>query len=277
LWLRTTGRPLLYAGESMPIDIPAVTHRVGGMTEITERLRSEHLQNERTIWIRQPRDLSARHLVIFLDGEFYRERVGALATVESLSLQGEVEDAWYVYVSSESAEARWRECPCFPPFARFADTELLPFLEERFPAIRHVGQRVIIGLSYTGLAAAYLSLELPNRFQKVISQSGSFWWNDCWVVESAKAKSEAPGAAFYLSVGQREIQQNIQHREGVLQVISQLEGVRRFRDALREKRVPVTYQEFDGHHEFGSWKCTLPDALRWALHPKNAAGSTRRA
>jgi hypothetical protein len=44
------------------------------MNESVERLKSVHLQNERTIWIRAPRDrASVEHLTVFLDGELYRE------------------------------------------------------------------------------------------------------------------------------------------------------------------------------------------------------------
>lgn len=37
---------------------------------------------------------------------------------------------------------------------------------------------------------------------------------------------------FYLDVGTQETQENVRHREDVLQVVSQIDGVRRFRDVL---------------------------------------------
>lgn len=70
---------------------------------------------------------------------------------------------------------------------------------------------------------------------------------------------------FYLDIGTREVQENVRHREDVLQVMSQLEGVRRFRDVLRSKGYAVNYTEYDGGHDFAEWKLTLPHALRWAL------------
>jgi len=62
-----------------------------------------------------------------------------------------------------------------------------------------------------------------------------------------------------------ESEANVRHREDVLQVVSQIEGVRRFRDALRSTGHSVSYLEFEGGHECAAWKEALPTALRWAL------------
>jgi hypothetical protein len=59
----------------------------------------------------------ASDLVVFLDGERYRDRVDALSVIEEL--RGQVANSWFVFVLEESPEARRRECPCYPPFAGF--------------------------------------------------------------------------------------------------------------------------------------------------------------
>lgn len=239
------------------------------MRETIEKLRSVHLQNERTIWVCEPgAPASVENLTIFLDGEVYRDRVGAMAVLEQL--RGAVADSWFVFVSMESVEARWVECPCHPPFAKFVVEELLPWLKARFAGTRTVRQRTLVGLSYTGLAAAFVAKEYPGVFQKIISQSGSFWWENCWLVERFRECPPVP-SEFYLDVGVREVQENVQHREDVLQVVSQIDGVRRFRDVLVQKGNAVRYVEFEGAHEFEAWKRTLPDALRWALPQETCA------
>jgi enterochelin esterase-like enzyme len=53
--------------------------------------------------------------------------------------------------------------------------------------------------------------------------------------------------------------------------MSQIEGVRKFRDAVAAKGGLVRHVEFDGGHDFACWKKTLPDALRWALPAKKHA------
>lgn len=231
------------------------------------------MKNERLIWVRPPRNRStAGHVSFFLDGEFYRDRVGANSVIDGL--QGDIADSWFVFVSNESVEARWRECPCYLPFARFMVEELLPWLSTQHQGLRRIQARTLIGLSYTGLAAAFVAKELPGVFQRVISQSGSFWWNDCWLSEQYRLSARVP-TDFYLDVGTQELAENVRHREDVLQVVSQIEGVRRFRDVLRLKGHSVRYVEFDGGHDFTAWRRALPQALRWALPNQGRSGWSR--
>jgi enterochelin esterase-like enzyme len=68
-----------------------------------------------------------------------------------------------------------------------------------------------------------------------------------------------------LDVGTQEIHENVRHKEDVVQVVSQIEGVRRFRDALLAQGYAVRYQEFDGGHDYACWNGTLIDALKWAV------------
>jgi len=98
-----------------------------------------------------------------------------------------------------------------------------------------------------------------------ISQSGSFWWNDCWLVEEYRRLEQKIPVEFYLDVGTQEIRENVRHREDVVQVVSQIEGVRRFRDALLARGHAVRYNEFDGGHDYAGWNRTLVDALKWAV------------
>lgn len=238
------------------------------MSEIIDQLRSLHLHNQRPIWVRPPADpATATRLVVLLDAELYRDRVGAGAIIEGLRARGEVADAWFVFVSMASEEARWVECPCHPPFARFVVDELLPWLTERHPGIARVRQRVLVGLSYTGLAAAFVAISRPGVFQTVISQSGSFWWNDAWLTQEVRRTRLQVPTGFYLDVGSRERQENVRHRPDVLQVMSQIDGVRGFRDALVELGHRVNYVEYDGGHDFAAWQRMLPGALRWAVPP----------
>jgi enterochelin esterase family protein len=114
--------------------------------------------------------------------------------------------------------------------------------------------------------------EYPGSFQKIISQSGSFWWKDCWLVEKFQRLRSKITVEFYLDVGSQEVRENVRHREDVVQVVSQVEGVRRFRDALLAKGYAVRYNEFDGDHDYASWNRSLVDALKWALPLSNAEG-----
>lgn len=236
------------------------------MPESHHRFASHHLGNERSIWLRPPRaPKQPAQLLVFLDGERYRERVGADAVLDTLDAEGVLPNTLIAFVSESSAEARWLECPCHPPFARFLNDELLPWLVESHPEVRVATRRVLTGLSYTGLAAAFAAFQRPGRWTHVISQSGSHWSNDCWLTQRHRELTTPLPTRYYLDVGRRETQVNVQHRADVLQVVSQIEGVRRFRDALQATGHLVEYVEFDGAHEYPAWRQTLPGALRWAF------------
>ncbi len=233
---------------------------------MVDRLRSRFLNNERSIWTIEPLNrASADRLTVFLDAELYREGIGVAGIIAELRARGQIADSWFVFVSSESPAARMRECPCYPPFARFVAEELLPWLEVRFPELARVRRRVLVGLSYTGLAAAFVAKEFPGRFEKVISQSGSFWSEDAALVKAFRILPGPLPTEFYLDVGLLETDVDVQHGDGLTQEISQIDGVRQFRDALLERGHRVKHVEFDGGHEMAAWKQTLPAALVWAL------------
>jgi enterochelin esterase-like enzyme len=233
------------------------------MTETVHRLSSRILMNERNVWVRHAANEEfIENLVIVLDGELYREKVGAVPIVDRV--HEKVGSTVFVFVSYASIEARWIECPCYPPFARFFEEEFFHWLEQHYPNLRNVRRRVIVGLSYTGLAAAFVATHISHRFTHVIAQSGSFWSQDGWLSRQISRLSYLH-SQFYLEVGNQETQTNVQHKEDVLQVVSQIQGVREFRDALKSRRVPTQYSEYDGGHDFGWWARRLPQALMWAL------------
>jgi enterochelin esterase-like enzyme len=231
--------------------------------ELVRRLRSSHLGNERAIWIREPRDRATSHnLVIFLDAERYRDRIGAASIIDAM--QDEIADSWIVFVSEESAVSRRRECPCYAPFSRFIAEELIQCLGTDILDFGTVTRKALVGVSYSGLAAAYIAREYPETFQNIVCQSASLWWNECWLADEFKAFPGGYDLAFYLDVGIAEKQENVDHGY-VFQRISQIDAVRRFRDALLDAGIPTYYREFDGGHEYEKWAQTLPAALRWCV------------
>ncbi|QYM78098.1 hypothetical protein K0B96_12355 [Horticoccus luteus] len=238
------------------------------MPEDTFSLASAHLQNERPIWVRLPRDLHAPcHLAVVLDGELYRGGVEALATIDRLDRTQRIGPTLFAFVSHHSEAARWRECPCHPPFAAFLHAELLPALAARYHAVHANRQRALIGLSYTGLAAAFAALQPENEFTRVVAQSGSFWWHDGWLSDHVPPAPAARPPAFYLEVGRKETADRVEHRPDVIQRISQIEGVQRFHAALRTAGYASAYSEYPGGHDFDGWRQSLPRALAWALPP----------
>jgi enterochelin esterase-like enzyme len=101
----------------------------------------------------------------------------------------------------------------------------------------------------------------PDVFGKVLSQSGSHWWNRVfrsreegddlsdaeWLTRRIRAIDRVP-VDFYLEVGLMEFE-------------GQLGTNRRLRDALVDKGYEVDYREFNGNHSYGSWRESFGEAL----------------
>ncbi|MDA3926284.1 MAG: alpha/beta hydrolase-fold protein [Kiritimatiellae bacterium] len=246
------------------------------MNEVIHKIQSAALGNERNLWVRIPANQgNTPNLVIILDAEMYRGRVDAVPVLDQLVHKEEISDSLFVFVSSESIESRWKECPCHPQFAIFIEKELIPWLEHRYPVISSAPEKVLVGLSYTGLAASYVALMTNGLFSKVISQSGSYWFNDCQLIEQYKEIAEPILFSHYINAGNRETQTDIEHKAGVFQSISQLDAVQRFRNVLRDKQCEVLYEVFDGAHSAECWRATLSSALKWALPINNTTPSSQ--
>ncbi len=235
------------------------------MIESEHRIVSAALGNARTLWVERPAAATpVRAWLVVLDGEFYRAGVGARATLGALRAEGRLAATAVVYVSNVDLPTRSRECPCHDPFAVFLAEELAAWWAATFPTDGVPRHRVLVGLSYTGLAAAFVALRYPLLFDRVIAQSGSFWWNEAWLADAYAHAPEPSATQFWLEVGQRETATNVAHANGAFQRLSQIEGVGRFRDELARRGQACRYTTFDGGHDFRAWAKTLPQALRWA-------------
>jgi enterochelin esterase-like enzyme len=243
------------------------------MVYTAHRFRSGALSNERDISVHIPESALVSTLLVFLDAELYRARVQAPQIIENLVSGGAIDEPAVVFVSYCTRDVRWIECECHSPFTDFIVDELLPWLMNLHPALKQSTTRVLIGLSYTGLAASWVALERPEAFRSIISQSGSYWWNDSWICRQFEARASASLPSFYIDVGSKETDENVRHKEDVLQKVSQIRGVRDFRNVLAGMGANVTYHEFDGGHDGQCWAKTLPMALKWAApnHPKDPA------
>lgn len=236
------------------------------MKETRHTLQSQILHNERTIWIRDPQSPEGNlDLLIILDAELYRNRVQAPRIIDSLFETGDLDNLLVVYVSCVDMDTRWIECPCYAPFSEFISQELIPFIRTEHPQAAQAKERVIAGLSYTGLAASFAALSNDGLFTKVISQSGSYWSNDCWLTHEFDGVKLAHPPAFFLDVGDKETHEYVWHKEDVIQKLSQVEGVAKFRDMLLKNGYEVRYDTFSGGHSAEAWATSLPNALKWAF------------
>lgn len=192
---------------------------------------------KRQVWLAE--NPSTRWLCVFLDAELYLNRVEALEVAREFGT--------CLFVSNLNMEARHYDYTCNPDYAEFIVEDVL---------CRFGGKEktLLAGLSLSGLAAAHLALTYPSRFDAILCQSGSFWWNDEWLTTQARK-----GGRFWLSVGDQETDCGISHPPtGLRQEVSQMESVKRAAEALG-----AHLSIFEGGHDPARWKRELPEALAW--------------
>lgn len=233
------------------------------MTE-EHTISSASTEYRRKIWYLPPVGGAPTKIALFLDGEYYVNRMDAPAVVRDLETRGAIPSMVCVFVSHVDGAARHIDLTCNPRYTQFLVGDVLGWIRDRYPALPS-GGHLVGGTSLSGLAAAFVTLNHPEVFSQCVAHSGSFWWSREWL-RSHLAKARPSKSKFWLSVGSKEIQTGVSHSpSGLLQEIAQVPACERFGRSLRESGHDVHYRVYEGGHEIEPWKAELPDALRWLL------------
>lgn len=227
-------------------------------------IQSSSGQYFRNVWVLEPVDANPTRLAVFLDGEFYVNRMEAPAMIRKLQERGVIPPMTCLFVSHVDGAARHQDLICNPGFTDFLALDLVSWIRKQYPTLSE-NDHLIAGPSLGGLAAAFTALIHPQIFPRCLSQSGSFWWKDEWLT-STLVPISSPNSKFWLSVGDQETSFGVSHQPtGLLQEVSQIEACERFAKALMARHHPVHYRVYEGGHEFKPWQEELPEALQWLL------------
>jgi enterochelin esterase family protein len=218
----------------------------------------------RKVWWLDAATGSPTTLGIFLDGEYYVERMNAPVLIPALQEAGMLPPVTCVFVSYGDAAARHEDLICNRAFSEFVGQDVFARARERNPALADRGH-LIAGPSLGGLAAAFIALSYPEVFARCLSHSGSFWWNEEWLTRKLDQFPKSQGR-YWLSVGSKETNVGISHApSGMRQDIGQLPACERFAAALQQRNHQAHFRIYDGGHDPKAWKDELPDALRWLM------------
>ena len=236
------------------------------MTTIT--LPSTNGKYSRKAWY-SPAATQPGKVAIFLDAEYYLDHLEAPELIAELTENGEIPPLACLFVSNKNAEARHHDYTCSDPFSDYIARDVLPWTAKR-AGIASTKGHLVAGLSLSGLQSAYLSLAYPDAFSFVLSQSGSFWWENEWLAKHLREFIPSEGK-FWLSAGTKEKGAGMVHAPTDLhQDIDQDIAIHHFAEALRQHGHQVRQETFEGGHESSRWKEELPTALRWLLSGKNS-------
>lgn len=243
---------------------------------------SQILSNERKVWVYTPpgysTDSGRYGWVLFLDGGAYYD-LGVNVMLDNLIAQKRIPPIAAIFVRNASHAERHVEMSCNPKFAGLLVKELLPWVRRQYHITDDPGRTIIVGESYSGLAAPYAALCYPDVFGNVLAQSGAYYWYQGMDREPDEGKDTEPGwlirqfveterlpLRFHIDVGLHETARELSGRAET----NMLSAARHLRDVLRAKGYPVRYVEFNGGHDFVGWRGTLPEALVWLANPDNS-------
>jgi len=239
---------------------------------VKQDFASALLKNTRPIFVYLPPGYSKNaqpyDLLVVFDGQDSIDIVPTPTTLDNLISEKRIAPTVALIVGNVKG-MRGTELPCNPTFAEFLNSELIPWLRRNYNVTRDPQRVTIGGYSYGGLAATCAAYRHPETFGNVLSQSGSYWWTP--PPDPSKPDTFAPGAdpsyvaqlfvkspklplRFYLDAGSMELD-----RDGDGSSI--LVTNRHLRDVLRAKGYEVFYQEFQGAHDYLSWRGTIADGL----------------
>lgn len=228
-------------------------------TIIREELSSKYLGETRLLQIYLPPGYSDenRYPVLYLqDGTDYLT-LGRIATqTNQLIAEGRIHPPIIVMIPVDKARRNEEYAPGgdrFEAYGRFVADEVLPRVESRFAARQEPGGRVIGGSSLGATVSLHMALDFPDRFRRVLSQSGAFFKATLDRIRQAPTLADLE---VYQMIGLEE--HAVPTHVGNLDLLARNREVSR---ALREKGASLRYVEKEGKHTWGLWQKDLPEAL----------------
>ncbi|MGJ8672462.1 GNAT family N-acetyltransferase [Rubritalea sp.] len=211
----------------------------------------------------------AHRLCLFLDGEHYWRDMNIVPMLNTMHAKKHIPEMSYVFIGHVSAAARHEDYSCNEKYEKFVCDSVLPWLRKNITGLRTEGS-IVCGLSLSGLMATFLSIKHPDCFTYCLSQSGSYWWKSD-LLESLLDKHELRNTRFWLSVGDEEIHKNVTHPPtGLIQQISQIEGVEKAVASLQRTGATVRYNQYAGGHSIKPWRAEITEALPWLIQNQSS-------
>lgn len=255
--------------DAPPQPYPAKRDGVPEGTIEREDLESDPLGEGRRIWTYLPPGYDASAgpypLVLQFDGIGSR-KLGLHTTLDNMIAERILPPVVCVMMHNIDRNI---ELPCNEAFADWLCLDFLPKWRAKYAITNDPARSVVTGMSYGGLAAAWCGLRHPEVFGNVLSQSGSFWWGPegtgewQWLTAKYEASPPLP-LRFYMDVGLLE-----DGRRNVPGYPTMVEANRALRDVLRAKGNDFHYAEFNGGHDYVSWRGTIADGLAALLGRKS--------
>jgi len=223
--------------------------------------RSEALGRDETATIYLParfRPTRRYPLLVVHDGVDYL-RFAALRTVlDNLIHRAEI--APMIVALTQSPE-RLRDYGADERHARFVAEELVPKLEQHYPLQPGAAARGLMGASFGAVASFSTACRYPERFSRLLLQSGSFAFTD--IGPSKRGPAFEPVVAFVNAFREqpRKVAERVFVSCGVYE--SLIYENRSLVPILERTGMQVRYVEAWDGHNWENWRDRLREGLSW--------------
>lgn len=221
---------------------------------------SEILGNDRRVSVYTPPRLTATAtagdlpLLIVFDRSSYLLSIPVPTILDNMIDAGLIPPVVAILLGSPD---RNLELGASADFTRFVADELVPWARTRYGATGDAARTIVAGSSRGGLAATYAAYERADVFGNVLAQSPSLWFSpdgpedQGWLPTLFAASAKLP-IRFYLE-------------NGTMEASIQRVPIQRMRDVLRSQGYELRYHEFNGAHDYQSWRHTFAGGLEYLL------------
>lgn len=197
---------------------------------------------KRDVYLYQPVGQGPYPLLVVLDGQDYLKRARLTRIVDNLIAQRRIAPLAMALVA-HGGHARFLEYAGSESTLAFLTECVLPLARERLNLLdADTGAYGVMGASLGGLMAAYTGLRAPEVFGRVLCQSGSLdqmvTGRESVLLDLVRA-GRGKTTRFWLDVGRYE---------------RLIESNRRLHVQLRMSGYDVTLREYNGGHNYPSWR-----------------------
>ena len=230
--------------------------------EITSRL----LNNTRNIYVYLPpgydNGCKGYPVIYLFDSFIYLNRIEVPNVLDNLIWENKIEPMVAVFIDNPTSTSRDYELPMNPVFRDFVVTELLPKIKSKYSITNRPEETIIGGMSYGGLAAAYIAFECDSVFGKVLSQSGGFWRDP----EGKLKYADNDRTDFLINRFAKEDKRNIKlFLDWGLQEDMVLGANRKFVRILDRLDYDFKFIEFNGWHDWSNSRKIFPIGLQYLI------------
>lgn len=227
----------------------------------TVKIRSEALGRDDEVSVYLPARFrpSRRYaLLVAHDGLDYLRFSSFQTVLDNLIDRAEIAPLVVALIQSP---ARLREYADDPGHARYVVEELIPELEKRYPLAPGAANRGLLGASFGGVAALSVANRYPDRFGRLLLQSGSFAFTD--IGPSRRGPLFEPVVEFVN--GFREKPKTLAEKVfvscGVYE--SLIYENRSLVPILEQTGMQIRYVEAWDGHNWENWRDRLREGLSW--------------